>query len=331
MREIIRADRLIQALLLLQGRPQITAADLARELEVSVPTARRDLEALAMSGVPIYPTRGRGGGWRLIGGARTDLTGLTEGEVTSLLVGLTQNPVASPERTAAMRKLTRAIPAAFRESAQRVADATVRDIPWGESSPASVTDTVATLQRAIADERQVRIGYDGAKRRVVRQLVPLVVGSRGVHWYLLAAPAGADSHEADVDRLRTYRVDRITSASELEAPGAAPDGFQPSEAWSAMVGAVEDLRGTVRATVRVEQWAVRALCDRFGAQARVLDAADVDGSGALVDVRAQNAAALAEQLASWASVSEVIEPEQVRAELRLLGERIVATYPAQPH
>ena len=98
----MRADRLIQVLLLLQGRSRVTAAELAAELEVSVPTARRDLEALAMAGVPIYPTRGRGGGWRLIGGARTDLTGLTEGEVTALLVGLTQNRAAAPEHVAAI-------------------------------------------------------------------------------------------------------------------------------------------------------------------------------------------------------------------------------------
>ena len=69
----MRADRLISALLVLQARGRITAAELAEELEISVRTARRDLEALAMSGVPLYSTAGRGGGWQLIGGARTDL------------------------------------------------------------------------------------------------------------------------------------------------------------------------------------------------------------------------------------------------------------------
>ncbi|HWU29432.1 MAG TPA: WYL domain-containing protein, partial [Microbacterium sp.] len=138
-----------------------------------------------MSGVPIYPTRGRGGGWRLIGGARTDLTGLTEGEVTSLLIGLTQSLGAEPERVAAVRKLVRAMPAPFREGAQRVADATVRDVPWGEVQPASVSETVTTLQRAIAARRQVRIQYEGAQGVVTRELVPLVVGSRGARWYLL--------------------------------------------------------------------------------------------------------------------------------------------------
>ncbi|UWF77143.1 HTH domain-containing protein [Microbacterium neungamense] len=162
----MRADRLIQALLLLmQGRARITAAELAAELEVSVPTARRDLEALAMAGVPIYPTRGRGGGWQLIGGARTDLTGLTETEVTALLAGLTQSLGAGPDRVAALRKLVRAVPAPFREGAQRIAEATVRDVPWGESSAPDDPAKVAVLQRAIARRIRVRFDYDGSRVR----------------------------------------------------------------------------------------------------------------------------------------------------------------------
>ena len=71
----MRADRLVATLLLLQARGQLRAADLARELEVSVATARRDLEALSSAGIPVYAQPGRGGGWALLGGARTDLTG----------------------------------------------------------------------------------------------------------------------------------------------------------------------------------------------------------------------------------------------------------------
>ncbi|MDN2502674.1 HTH domain-containing protein, partial [Nocardia nova] len=73
----MRADRLIATLLLMQARGRVTAAELAGELEVSVATARRDLEALSSAGVPVYPQPGRGGGWALIGGARTDLSGMT--------------------------------------------------------------------------------------------------------------------------------------------------------------------------------------------------------------------------------------------------------------
>ena len=76
----MRADRLVATLLLMQTRGRVTAAEVAAELEVSVATARRDLDALSAAGVPVYPQPGRGGGWSLVGGARTDLTGLTSTE-----------------------------------------------------------------------------------------------------------------------------------------------------------------------------------------------------------------------------------------------------------
>ncbi|HXG40694.1 MAG TPA: HTH domain-containing protein, partial [Candidatus Limnocylindrales bacterium] len=82
----MRADRLVAALAILQTRDRVTAAQLAAELEVSVRTARRDLEALALAGFPVYSSAGRGGGWSLLGGGRTDLSGLTAGEARALFM-----------------------------------------------------------------------------------------------------------------------------------------------------------------------------------------------------------------------------------------------------
>ncbi len=322
----MRADRLIQALLLLQGRPQITAAELAAELEVSVPTARRDLEALAMAGVPIYPTRGRGGGWRLIGGARTDLTGLNRAEVNSLLVALSQSGGATPERVAAMRKLMRAVPEPFREGAERVAAATVRDAPWGVAEEDSPPEVVTQLQGAIAGGLRVRLRYDASAGVTDSELVPLIVGSRGARWYLIAAPVRAGTDVADESRLRTYRADRIVELRSLSNAGAAPEGFDRAGAWAAMVERVEGFRGAVRAVVRVEPWAVKAITDRFGAQARMLDVRP-DGTGrARIEVSAHRVDALAEQLAGWTDVAEAVEPQSVRDALRELGERMAALY-----
>ncbi|WP_144874189.1 YafY family protein [Microbacterium sp. 1.5R] len=333
----MRADRLIQALLLLQGRAHITAAELATELEVSVPTARRDLEALAMAGVPIYPTRGRGGGWRLIGGARTDLTGLTQGEASSLVVALTQSAAATPERVAAMRKLVRAMPEPFREGAQRVAASTVRSAPWGESDADEPPAPVAELQEAIARRVRVRMRYEGATRATPIEVVPLIVGSRGARWYLIAAPvadaapAGEATDAAYAERLRTYRVERIAELRVLTAPGAEPAGFDRSRAWAEMVERVEDMRGAARAIVRVEPWAVRALTARFGAQARMVDRPPDTAGRVRIEVGAHRIDALAEQLAGWAGVAEVVEPAAVRVALRELGERIITVYRDAEH
>src|SRR5436309_14685987 len=123
----MRADRLVAALLLMQSRGRVTAAELARELEVSVATARRDLEALSAAGIPVYPQPGRGGGWALVGGARTDLSGLKADEVRALFTVAGPAAAATPELKAALRKLVRALPEPFRAGAETVAASLVVD------------------------------------------------------------------------------------------------------------------------------------------------------------------------------------------------------------
>ena len=117
----VRADRLMAILLMLQQREQVTAAEVAMELEVSERTARRDLEALAVGGVPVYSIQGRGGGWRLLGGARTDLSGLTASEARALFLVAGPASTATPAVKAALRKLVRALPEPFREQAEAAA------------------------------------------------------------------------------------------------------------------------------------------------------------------------------------------------------------------
>src|SRR5262249_54559067 len=110
----MRADRLVAALLVLQARGRVTAAELAAELEVSERTARRDLEALGMAGLPVYSMPGRNGGWSLVGGARTDLSGLTASEARALFLLAGPSSHATPNVKAALRKLVRALPETMR-------------------------------------------------------------------------------------------------------------------------------------------------------------------------------------------------------------------------
>src|SRR5215467_15026275 len=123
----MRADRLVAILLLLQARGQVTAAEVAEELEISERTARRDLDALGVAGLPIYSRQGRNGGWQLAGGGRTDLSGLNAAEARALFLVAGSSATATPEVRAALRKLVRALPEPFRDAAEAASSAVVVD------------------------------------------------------------------------------------------------------------------------------------------------------------------------------------------------------------
>lgn len=155
----MRADRLVAVLLLMQSRGRVTAGLLAAELEVSTATARRDLEALSAAGVPVYPQPGRGGGWSLVGGARTDLTGLTASEARALFLLVGPAAALSPQAKAALSKLVRALPDTFRADAEAASDAVVVDpAGWGERDRPR-TALVDALQEGVVRRRKLRVTY----------------------------------------------------------------------------------------------------------------------------------------------------------------------------
>src|SRR5450432_1909839 len=137
-------------MLVLQARGKVTAAELAAELEVSVKTARRDLEALAAAGVPLYSLPGCRGGWQLIGGARTDLTGLSEPETRALFFLVGPAAEVSPAAKTALRKLLQALPAPFRDAAWASSSTVVvDDAGWGGMGGARDPQHLDALRQAI--------------------------------------------------------------------------------------------------------------------------------------------------------------------------------------
>src|SRR5213079_2153158 len=147
----MRADRLVATLLLLQARKRLTAAEVAAELEVSERTARRDLEALSAAGIPVYPQPGRGGGWELVGGARTDLSGLTAAEARTLFMVAGPEAAATPELKAALRKLVRALPEPFRAGAEAAAGSVIVDPGgWGRTRRPQRPPMLDALHNAVA-------------------------------------------------------------------------------------------------------------------------------------------------------------------------------------
>lgn len=312
----MRADRLVATLLLMQTRGRVTAAEIAAELEVSVATARRDLEALSTAGIPVYPQPGRGGGWSLIGGARTDLSGLSAPEAQALFLLVGPAAAVSEEAKAALRKLVRALPATFRADAEAAAGATMVDsASWGGRDRRR-PELVELLQAAVVRRRRVRLAYvDGAQRRSEPVVDPWGLVDKDDTWYLIAGtPRGQ----------RTYRVDRIDEATPTGETFERPDDFALAAAWEQVVGTVEQLRSRTWATAVIETRLVWVLRDHFGLHCHVEE--ELDDGFTRVRLGAPTPLDIARTLAGWGGQVRVLDPPSVRAELARIGAELAAAY-----
>jgi predicted DNA-binding transcriptional regulator YafY len=314
----VRADRLMATLLLLQQRGQVTAAQVAVELEVSERTARRDLDALATAGVPVYSLQGRGGGWRLVGGARTDLSGLTEGEARALFLAAGQASATTPALRAALRKLVRALPEPFRVQAEAAASSLVTDPPrWGSSRAGHrPPDLLGELQDAVIRGVQVRLGYvDSGGAGTERTVHPLGIVAKGPWWYLIAG-TGAGR--------RTFRIDRVSSAEPTGDPVDRPADFDLAGSWREIADEVERRRTPLE---------IRAVCAPSGlARLRmvlgdrlVTGRSTADGRIEAV-IRGHNEYALAGELAGLVEWIEVTGPPEVRDRLASIGRALTERY-----
>jgi predicted DNA-binding transcriptional regulator YafY len=245
----MQADRLLALLLLLQAKGGLSAARLARQLEVSTRTIYRDLDALSAAGVPVYAERGRNGGCRLLPGFRTDVTGMTGDEARALFVfagrGLPSGLGHEPDLKSALRKLLAAVPDAHRPAALQARERVVVD-PTGWSREAEPVPHLATVQEAVWLDRRLRLAYrsSDAPRARVLEVEPYGLVAKAGTWYLIAAETGEP---------RLFRASRIEAAAILEAPANRPPGLDLEALWLELRHRFDERGGeglAVRVTVR---------------------------------------------------------------------------------
>ncbi|MFC5819367.1 helix-turn-helix transcriptional regulator [Nonomuraea harbinensis] len=314
----MRTDRLVAILLMLQRREQVTAAEVSRELEVSERTARRDLDALAMAGVPVYSVQGRGGGWRLVGGARTDLSGLTASEARALFLVAGPASAATPAVKAALRKLVHALPEPFRTQAEAAASSLVMDPQrWGSSPverrPPRFLDE---LQDAVIRGVQVRLGYvdrDGAETE--RTVHPLGIVAKGPSWYLVST--------TETGR-RTFRIDRVSSADPTGDPVHRPEDFDLAESWREIADEVDRKRTPVEVQAVCVPHGIGILRMGLGARLEV-GGSTADGRIEVV-IRGYDEYTLAGELAGLVEWLEVTGPPGVRDHLASIGNALAERY-----
>lgn len=223
----MRASRLLSLLLLLQSRGRMTAPELAAELEVSVRTIYRDVESLGAAGVPVYADRGPAGGYRLVDGYRTRLTGLTTDEAETLFLAGVPGPAAELGLGAALAaaelKLRAALPPELGERAARIRQRFHLDAP-GWFRLAEPVPHLAALSDAVWQGRLVNARYRRwkAPREVTRTLAPLGVVLKAGRWYLVAARDGEPF---------AYRVGNVLDVEILDEGFERPPGFDLATFW----------------------------------------------------------------------------------------------------
>lgn len=249
----MRASRLLTILLLLQNRGRATAQELATELEVSVRTVYRDVEALAAAGVPVVAGRGPAGGYHLVDGYRTRLTGLTVDEAETLFLAGAPGPVAElglgEVLAAAELKLLAALPTELRARAGRLRERFHLDAP-GWFRDGERPEHLAAIADAVWNARTLRVRYRRWGGEVARTLEPLGIVLKGGSWYLVARVSG---------QARVYRVSRILELEALGERFERPERFDLAAFWQSYSERFETSVYHGEATVRLSPRALTLL------------------------------------------------------------------------
>ncbi|MFI6639554.1 helix-turn-helix transcriptional regulator [Streptomyces sp. NPDC050504] len=317
----MRAPRLISLVLLLQNRGRLTAGELAEELDVSVRTVYRDIDSLNSAGIPVYGDAGHGGGYQLLDGYRTRLTGLHADEAESLflagLPGAADDLGLGEVLAAAQLKLTAALPAPLRDRAGRIRERFHLDALGWYREQDSPPDLVA-LADAVWNQRRIRVRYRRWARpqEVERELDPYGLVLKAGVWYLVAAVDGA---------VRTYRVSSILRLDVGEAVFERPDEFDLAAHWRDYLAAYDARRLRLQASVRISPALLSALPDRLDAALvrAVEDSAGPPGPDGWVPatVPLESVELAVPVLLSLGPDIEVLAPGELR---RALAERAAA-------
>ncbi|RFS82432.1 YafY family transcriptional regulator [Actinomadura spongiicola] len=320
----MRAARLISMVLLLQSRETMTAGELARELEVSERTVYRDMEALSAAGVPVYAEQGRRGGYRLLGGYRTRLTGLTREEAEALFLSGLPGPADDMGRggavAAAELKVLAALPPSLRDAPARAGQRFHLDAPgwFGESGPPPL---LRELARAVWEDESVELRYRRGDTEIVRAAEPYGLVLKNGTWYLVARVDGGP---------RTYRVDRVTGVRPTGVVFDRDEDFDLAAHWreqaEAFLRSILRERITVRlspAGMRILRYAVEPYAARQAAE----DAGEPDGKGWVVTtLPVESTRVAAAELMRLGPEVEILEPPELRARMAEAAARLADLY-----
>lgn len=296
----------------------MSASALARELEVSPRTVLRDIEALSTSGIPVYAERGRDGGFELLPGFTTDLTGLTVEESKALLAagsaGTSETLGMAPAFASAMRKVMAAMPEAHRAAASKVAERIlVSESGWLIDPHRD--EYLGLVQEAVFVGRRIRMTYAAPdKEPSVRVVDPIGLVNASGHWYLVALHDGQE---------RTYRLSRMTDVSMLDELANRPADIDLRAMWVSRRERFRATRDFVTAVLRIRTHRVEAIA---GTTIAIVSNTDRGDGWSVVEAEFGGVAHVANTVWRYGDDCEVVAPDEVRQEIRERALRVVARH-----
>jgi predicted DNA-binding transcriptional regulator YafY len=320
----MRAERLISLLLLLQVRGRMTAAHLAKELEVSERTIYRDVDALSLAGVPVYGEAGPDGGYALLDSYRTTLTGLTVEEVRALFMLSIPEPLealgVSQELRSALLKLAAALPAAGAHAGEAIRRRFYLDATGWEHDAASLPH-LQTVHQAVLQDRQLHLRFPLPGGVELEQIVdPYGLVAKAGNWYLIYGRRGA---------IYVQRIATLLDARIGDEPFIRPEDFDLQHFWHAWSQAYLQRRTLYPVTLRVAPSFQAALPRYFGEQLRagVTQAGIPDAEGWItLDLAFDSLESARDHILACGRGVEVLEPRALRRSIWDYAEQIVALY-----
>jgi predicted DNA-binding transcriptional regulator YafY len=319
----MRASRLLSLLLLLQTRGRMTAQALAEEFEVSVRTIYRDIDDLSAAGVPVYADRGRSGGFQLLDGYRTRLTGMTQAEVEALMLSGLPGPAAElgfgEAMAAGQLKLMAALPSERKNDGGQVTSRFHLD-PGGWYQHEDRAELVPHLARAVWNNLRIRVRYESWKDIVERELEPLGLALKGGLWYLVARAGG---------KPRTYRVSNIHALDVTQDVFTRPARFDLAAYWDEWAAEFEARLYKGTATVRFSSRGMqrlKLLAPAVTEMARRTARKPDKAGWVRADIPIESVSHAAGELLKLGADVEVIEPLALRERMSATSAEMAAVY-----
>lgn len=311
------AERLLKLLGLLEGRIDWTAEELARRLEVTPRTIRRDITRLRTLGYPVEAMAGPGGGYRLGAGGKLPPLLLDDEEALAVALGLRVSATSAvggleDASLSALSKLEHVLPPRLRNRLEDVSEATTSTLAGArtEVDHSSLSVVATTIRK----RERLRCQYVDAEGRVTeRHIEPTRLVHTGRRWYLV-------SYDLDREDWRTFRLDRVSEPTPTGMRAKARTGPDPVE--------------LVQRGITVDAWkfAASVILEVPAPQAErivsptVGTVEPIDEDTCRLIIGADEMSWLARYLLSLPVRFDVEGPEELREKLASIGEELTTQF-----